>query len=808
MVPTRFASTPQSRLVFIGEAPGNVEIARGEPFLGPSGQLLNNVLGHYGVVRDQVTLTNATLCHYPKSMKKIPKEAIEACRPRLLHEIETANTTTVIPMGNSAIQGYLPKDMAKPGITQLRTGRPKVHPTTNHTVVPTFHPAACLRSQEKFPLMLGDIGKAISSEYLPDLWYEPNIVVVEPGYTINGDTPTDLVRKIMETNKGEIVFYDVETSKEKDVSYGNVHMNKLLCCGVGPTDPQFEDTVFVFTADCFEKSVFRTIWRALIAKTRIGAQNRKYDVNVMRQLLGYSTHEWPHLPGEDTMLQSYVNFEYAGVHGLEYMGMELLGTPDWKHAITPFVRGPDGKGDVDYANVPSDILYKYNAFDVHATRLLHRYFSRIIEEEGLEDAYRFTLRVSDMLTLVEPRGLGFDVPYSEELAADYHSERDALELSLPILPANPEAKSKHLKVPHRLNVDSPQQVLRYFHLNNVKVEDTEADTLAALLPKFEVPDDVKQTIKLILDIRKITKMDGTFVSGLAKKVTPEGTVHPSFLVHGTTSGRLSARNPNSQNIPRADQIKRQFIARSQERTLVGVDMSQAELRVLTWLAKEELTRDIFNDPSRDIFVELCRSMFPERYTASMSDKEVKSLSSMESPGEPSIRTLVKTFAYGIAYGRTASGIAADPQFNMDVSVAQKHLDTFSKTVPNIIAFLEDCADRACNYEPLVSPFGRKRRFHLVTPLNRHAIRNEAKSFPAQTTASDIVLEAACRLTFDHEVFIVNLVHDAIYADVPISAAPLYRDLISRVMIETAEEITQGYVKFATEGKIGRSWADV
>lgn len=236
-------------------------------------------------------------------------------------------------------------------------------------------------------------------------------------------------------------------------------------------------------------------------------------------------------------------------------------------------------------------------------------------------------------------------------------------------------------------------------------------------------------------------------------------------------------------------------------------MSQAELRVLTWLAKEELTRDIFNDPTRDLFVELCRSMFPDRYPQTLSDKEVKKLSSMESPGEPSIRTLVKTFAYGIAYGRTAAGIAADPQFNMDVQVAQRHMKVFEKTIPSIISFLEDAADQACRGEALVTPFGRHRRFFLVTPQNRHAVRNEAKSFYAQSIASDIVLEAAARLTAEG-VFIVNLVHDAIYADHPKDEAEEVRDLISRTMIQVGEEVTEGYVRFATDGKIGRSWADV
>jgi DNA polymerase I-like protein with 3'-5' exonuclease and polymerase domains len=207
-------------------------------------------------------------------------------------------------------------------------------------------------------------------------------------------------------------------------------------------------------------------------------------------------------------------------------------------------------------------------------------------------------------------------------------------------------------------------------------------------------------------------------------------------------------------------------------------------------------------------VELCRSMFPDRYPATLTDKEVKKLSSHESPGEPSIRTLVKTFAYGIAYGRTAAGIAADPQFAMDVQVAQKHMKVFEKTIPNIIAFLEGAADQACRGEPLITPFGRQRRFFLVTPQNRHAVRNEAKSFYAQSIASDIVLEAACRLTQQHHVFIVNLVHDAVYCDVPIDEAEDVANLVSKTMIAVAEEVTEGYVKFATDKKIGRSWADV
>lgn len=799
MVPSSFptsrspGNTSGPVLAFIGEAPGRQEVHKKEVFVGPSGQLLNACLEEHGVNREEVFLSNATLCHYPESMKELPPEAIECCRPRLQEELKQAEVTTIVPMGNSAVKAIFPKEIARKGITKLRVGRPK--PLDHYLVVPTFHPAACLRSQEKFPHMLNDIGKAASSANLPDKWYEPDIYVIDKADAFN--TLIEL------TGPDLLAFLDIETSREKDISYGNIHMNRVLCVGIGI---QGDDAVFVFTEECFEDPIFRGQFVHFLKTNPLGAQNGKFDLGALRAYLGYPDFEGPQL-AEDTMLQSYTLHEYGGVHGLEYMGMELLGTPDWKHDITPYLKGPDGRGPIDYANIPQDILHKYNAFDVHVTRLLHRYFSNQIKERGLEDAYRFMLRVSNMLTLVEPRGLGFDTAYSQALADRLQAEREDLERGLPIV-CNPEAKGKHLRVPHPLNVDSPDQVKKYYDDAGIKLENTEADTLNLLLDDPKTPEDVKTTTRLILDIRAITKMDGTFVTGLRKKTTAEGTVHPSFLIHGTTSGRLSARNPNSQNIPRAEQIKRQFIARSDRRILVGVDMSQAELRVLTWLAKEELTRDIFNDPTRDLFVELCRSMFPDRYPSNLNDEEVKALSSVEKPGEPSIRTLVKTFAYGIAYGRTASGIAADPQFGMDVRVAQKHMHVFEKTVPNIIAFLEEAADKVCRGEELVTAFGRRRRFHLVTPQNRHAVRNEAKSFYAQSTASDIVLEAACRLTQQHRIFITNLVHDAIYADVPKDEAEEVADIISRTMIEVGEEVTEGYVKFATAKKIGRSWADV
>jgi uracil-DNA glycosylase family 4 len=798
MVPSTLPTVSrETRIALVGEAPGRTEIAEKATFVGPSGQLLDAILGQYGVAREEVFLTNACLCHYPESQfKKLPKEAIEACRPRLLAELEEVGATTVVPMGNSAVQSVFPPEVSKRGITSLRAGRPKRSTLLGDStiVVPTFHPAFCLRAQERTPYLINDMNKAILGDNLPQTWYEPTVTVVDSNYSESG--ATYLLHRLTDLNRDEPVFLDIETGREKDVSFGNVHMEKMLCIGIGPSDPTNSDTVFVFDAEVFRSDEVRQAFIELLDQCRIVCQNGKFDLGALRAWLGLPEFRALVLSG-DTMLQSYALNEYGGVHGLEYMGMEWLGCPDWKHEIEPYKRGEDGKGPVDYANIPRNILFKYNAFDVHVTRLLFGFFGEQIDALGLTTGYNFTLRASNMLTIVEPRGMGFDSEYSAKLSEEFDVEAAEIEATLPIV-ADPDSSSKKLREPHTLNCNSPKQVTQYFAAHGIELENTEADTLTELLTTLDPDSEAASTLQKILRIRGITKMDGTFVRGMRERVTEAGTVHPSFLLHGTTSGRLSARNPNSQNIPRQEVIKRQFVPRAAGRVLVGVDMSQAELRVLTWLAKEEITQEIFNDPTRDLFVELCRQMFPHMFNG-QPDKYVK---------KHPIRPLVKGFAYGMAYGRTAAGIAKDPEFNMDVREAQRHMDTFQRTVPRITAYLEDVADRACRMEPLRTAFGRYRRFHLVTELNRHAVRNEAKAFPAQSTASDIVIEAACRLTFDHKVPIINLVHDAIYADVPEDEAPATRDLISSVMIEVGEEVTEGYVRFATEGKIGTSWDQV
>ena len=779
-VPSMFpdSSRPASGLAFIGEAPARNEIRVGQPFVGASGQLLNAVLSKYGVDRGSVLLTNAASCHYPDSMKDLPKEAIEACRPRLIAELEDANIHTVVAMGNSAVRPLLPPEQTKKGITKLRVGPPKLVPLERSIpieLVATFHPAYCLRSHGMFPLMLSDIGKAINKKQISQ-WYEPSYEVITRPLTA-----FQTMDEIIALNHGQGVVVDTESGRDKDVSFGRDDglFGRVLCIGIGPTDVSHEHHVYVFADSCFGVDDvigedFTDLNKAKMAELLyicgVEAQNGKYDVGVLMSFLNVDK---PFPLRFDTMLASYACYEVGGIHGLDYMGQELLGSPDWKDEVKEYITKEEG-----YGAIPRDVLYRYNAFDVHATRLLRAYLGDLLRRRNLVGFFEWLCgTISPMLTLVERNGMGWDHDRSKEIEADLTREIDRLE---ELIPFNPR---------------SWQQVQAYLEEHRIRTDSTDEAHLKVLLemPDHKVKPEVKETLRLVLEARGVSKERGTYVTGPASKVTDDGRIHCSYLMHGTTTGRLSARNPNLQNQPRKGPIKSQYIPGS-GRLLIGLDYAQAELRVLTWLAQEESLRSVFADPTQDIFVQLCTLMFSGFPNMSKEDK-----------GE--IRTKVKQFAYGVSYGRTAFGIADDPDNHMTVPEAERYMELFNARAPRIQVFQQEVLERIHRGEPLVNPFGRHRRFYLITPANQRDVENEAKAFLPQSTASDIGLESAARCTKEG-IFIVNLVHDALYAEASPDEVDDVVALMDKIMVQTGEEVTDGYVRFRTDYKVGKRWSEL
>jgi DNA polymerase len=130
---------PKARLMFVGEAPGEDEDRKGEPFVGRAGQLLTKIIEAIGMTRDQVYIANVIKCRPPGNRNPEPDE-VASCEPFLFRQIDVIQPKVIVPLGKFAAQSLL-KTMDP--ITRLR-GRQFDY--RGAVLIPTFHPAYLLRN--------------------------------------------------------------------------------------------------------------------------------------------------------------------------------------------------------------------------------------------------------------------------------------------------------------------------------------------------------------------------------------------------------------------------------------------------------------------------------------------------------------------------------------------------------------------------------------------------------------------------------------------------------------------------------------
>lgn len=761
-------------IAVIGEAPGIQETRQGVPFVGPSGKLLKIVLEHHGIDPEEVFYTNATLCRPPDG-KAPPQSAIRACRARLREEIDQSGVDQVVLLGNSAAESFL----GRTGVTKLRVG--PARRIDHRDVVATIHPAACLRQGDQFPFLVTDIGKL--KAHVPPF--------VEPTYVVPdsvGDCLALLDAIDQRLGAGEcahnpekVLVIDIEVDIEKDAGFDHPNQYGMLCVGIGYDRHK---VVVLPEGLVVEEPVLRRL-RELLAKYRLVCQNGKFDLAGL----------YPHLGGLklyfDTMLASYVFDERPGIHGLKWQAKEYLGAPDYDSAVKQYVGPHDG-----YGAIPRDKLYRYNAYDVACTFSLYEmWLQRFAESEGrgLRKVHDFLVDASNELMYVELNGISVDKAVLRELDAEYLASLGRIEGSMAeVVPKNYDKRGG-------INPRSPMQVKAFLADNGIQTPSTDADHIDLILAQDKLPaneDTVRRFLQLLLEHRKVAKLHGTYVKGIAKRLYG-GRIYPTFLLHGTTTGRLSCRNPNLQNIPRGSGIRKEFVASKPERVLIQTDYSQAELRVLSYLAGDAYFRDIFNAGVLDVFDELTPVLYPGMERSSMSKEEWKEL-----------RIRVKAFVYGLNYGRTEFSIAREYELPVRDAILLKK--RFFEVIPEIVQFQEDVWNQVQRGEELVTPLGRHRRQTLITKENRDSTRNEALAFLPQSTASDMCLQAFIWTRQETKGFawVRNLVHDSILIETHEDDVEEVKGIVEKNMIKAAEAVVGDYVKFAVDTTVGRSWGEL
>lgn len=452
-------------------------------------------------------------------------------------------------------------------------------------------------------------------------------------------------------------------------------------------------------------------------------------------------------------------------------------------------------------------LCHYGCQDTDYTLRLMLFFEKKLIDLGLYNIYRnLIMTASRVLTSVEKNGLYVDRAFNQELLDSYLPKIEAAKEAIYNLPkvkkftklynqskiekyiakleeeienldprvdkrkiqsreqkiANIRAgvfttkKELELIRPVSLgsSVDLPQLMYSEegFNFEVIKKNDsgkpsTDEETLTNLRLTVKKPDSSKAVfLDSLLELRGLEKMYKTYIEGWHEKTQDDDRLHGRFLIHGTTSGRLSSKEPNAQQIPKTSvdpNIKKQLVA-PKGTLYIASDFSQAELRIMAHLSGDETYLNAFNS-GQDPHLAIAATKYHVPY------EEALKIYEDENHPDHKIwkvrRKQAKQIAFGLIYGIGAKLLAvklSDPKSGIIVTPeeAQKEMDIFFGQHPKLKTFLKKQEKFLRKNGYLVSLFGRKRRLPQIYSSDRgeeaYALRL-ALNFPCQSAASDMCL---------------------------------------------------------------------
>jgi len=275
----------------------------------------------------------------------------------------------------------------------------------------------------------------------------------------------------------------------------------------------------------------------------------------------------------------------------------------------------------------------------------------------------------------------------------------------------------------------------------------------------------------LLKYRALAKMKSTYADALPALVAPDGRLHTTFNATGTLTGRLSSSKPNLQNIPKgvagSGEIRGAFVC-DEGKVLLSGDYSQIDLRVLAHFSGDERLIEAFSK-DEDI----------HNFTASL----VFGTGINEVTKEQ--RRIAKTVNFGIVYGMSSFGLAAD------IEISRKEADDiikeYWKLFPGVKHYVKNSAEGAFERGYTETLFGRRRILTGRTPFDRRAAINT----PIQGTSSDIIKKAMIdifpRLS-EHGAVMILQVHDELLFEIDQQNAGKFAK-ISRGFMEKAVKLS-------------------
>ena len=513
------------------------------------------------------------------------------------------------------------------------------------------------------------------------------------------------------------------------------------------------------------------------AVLKIG-QNMKYDAKI------FSRYGVDVAPFDDTMLMSYAL--HAGLHG---HGMDALSERYLHHTPIPIksLLGT-GKSAITFDRVPLNEAVNYAAEDADITLRLWELLKPQLHSAHVTRVYeRLERPLVQVLAQMEMHGIKVDRDTLSRMSNAFAQKMAGLESELYDLAG------------HEFNVQSPAQVGSIL-FDEMALEggkktktgqwSTPADVLEDLATEHEFAARV-------LDYRQLAKLKSTYTDALQGHINAEtGRVHTSYIQSGASTGRLASTDPNLQNIPvRSEEgrrIREAFISDT-GKTLVSLDYSQIELRILAHVAGIETLKQAFRD-GHDIHAMTASEMFDVPLDEMTGD----------------IRRQAKAINFGVIYGISGFGLARN--LRIPRAEAQGFIDRYFERFPGIRAYMDETVAFAKEHNRVETLFARVIHTPEINAKGPGAgfAKRAAINAPIQGTAADIIRRAMIRMPEAISGLPAKMllqVHDELIFEVEDGAADDLIAIARGVMEGAAEPVIKLDVPLVVDAGQGANWAE-
>ena len=507
-------------------------------------------------------------------------------------------------------------------------------------------------------------------------------------------------------------------------------------------------------------------------------QNMKYDAKIMARY-GVSI-----APIDDTMLMSYVLHSGLHNHGMDALAERYLG-----HTPIPIksLLG-SGKSAITFDRVPIDEAVKYAAEDADITLRLWLTFKPQLHRAQVTTVYETLERpLVPVLARMEMEGVKVDRDTLYAMSNAFARKMAGLEAEI------------HQLAGRDFNVGSPKQ-LGEILFDEMGIEGGKKGKTGAYATGADVLEDLATEHDLparVLDWRQLSKLKSTYTDALQDHIDPDtGRVHTSYVQSGASTGRLASTDPNLQNIPvrteEGRRIREAFVAEPGN-TLVSLDYSQIELRILAHVADIEALKQAFRD-GQDIHAMTASEMF---------DVPLDKMT-------PEIRRQAKAINFGVIYGISGFGLARN--LRIPRAEAQGFIDRYFERFPGIRKYMDDTVNFAKEHGYVRTLFGRRIHTPEITAKGPRAgfARRAAINAPIQGTAADIIRRAMIRMPTAIDGLpgrMLLQVHDELIFEVKAGAEQTVIDAARAVMQGAADPAVKLDVPLIVDAGQGANWAE-